>query len=73
MVAVGLVLRIAIQKLGPRLRKDPDLITREREWKQVERAPNQSGAFYRSVGHFIERWLGDRHGVSRLYAHEAQR
>lgn len=60
LVAAGLIIRIAIRQLAPRLRKDPDLIIREREWKQVERAPDQSGPFYRSVGHFIERWLGDR-------------
>ncbi|PAW75293.1 MAG: hypothetical protein B9S38_01930 [Verrucomicrobiia bacterium Tous-C4TDCM] len=60
LVAAGLIIRIAAQKLAPRMRKDPELINREREWKEVERAPNQSGPFYRSAGHFIERWLGDR-------------
>jgi tetratricopeptide (TPR) repeat protein len=60
LIAAGLIIRIAARKLAPRLRKDPDLVAREREWKEVERAPNQTGAFYRSVGHFIERWLGDR-------------
>jgi tetratricopeptide (TPR) repeat protein len=60
LVALGLILRIAIRELGPRLRKDPDAIARAREWKAVERAPDQTGAFYRSVGHYIERWLGDR-------------
>lgn len=60
LVAAGLMVRIAIRELAPRLRKDPDLVARQREWKEVERAPNQSGPFYRSVGHFIERWLGDR-------------
>jgi tetratricopeptide (TPR) repeat protein len=60
LVALGLILRIAFIQLAPRLRKDPDLIARQREWREVERAPGQSGAFYRRVGHFIERWLGDR-------------
>lgn len=60
LVALGLIVRIALLKLAPRLRKDPDLVAREREWREVERAPVQSGAFYRRVGHFIERWLGDR-------------
>jgi tetratricopeptide (TPR) repeat protein len=60
LVALGLIVRIALLKLAPRLRKDPDLVAREREWKEVERAPGQSGEFYRRVGHFIERWLGDR-------------
>jgi tetratricopeptide (TPR) repeat protein len=60
LVALGLLTRIAVRRLGPRLRKDPDALAREREWKEVERAPAQTGAFYRSAGHFIERWLGDR-------------
>lgn len=60
LIVLGLLVSIAKRKLGPRLRKDPDAIEREREWRQVERAPDQTGAFYRSVGHFIERWLGDR-------------
>ncbi len=60
LIAAGMLIRIAARKLGPRLRKDPDAVAREREWREVERAPDQSGAFYRSAGHFIERWLGDR-------------
>jgi len=60
LLALGLLVRIAARKIGPRLRKDPDAAAREREWRAVERAPDQSGAFYRSAGHFIERWLGDR-------------
>jgi hypothetical protein len=60
LLALGLLAKIAARKIGPRLRKDPDAAAREREWRAVERAPDQSGAFYRSAGHFIERWLGDR-------------
>ncbi len=59
-LVAGLLARIAKNKLAPRLHKDPDLVAREREWREVERSPEQSGAFYRSAGHFIERWLGDR-------------
>jgi hypothetical protein len=57
LVVAGLLTRLATLKLGPRLHKDPDLIAREKEWREVEHAPDQTGAFYRSVGHFIERWL----------------
>ena len=58
LVVAGLLARIAATKLGPRLKKDPDRIAREKEWREVERSPAQTGDFYRSVGHFIERWLG---------------
>lgn len=60
LLVVVLLARIARLKIGPRLQKDPDQVAREREWREVERAPEQTGAFYRSVGHFIERWLGDK-------------
>ncbi|WP_367873376.1 tetratricopeptide repeat protein [Luteolibacter sp. Populi] len=59
LMVIGLLIRITRQKIGPRLQKDPDQIAREKEWRDVERAPEQTGAFYRSVGHFIERWLGN--------------
>jgi hypothetical protein len=59
LLVAGLLARIATIKLGPRLHKDPDVVAREKEWRDVERAPEQTGAFYRSVGHFIERWLGN--------------
>ena len=61
LLAIGLLVKIAVQKIAPRLKKDPIAIEREREWRDVEKAPNQAGDFYRRVGHFIERWLGDRH------------
>lgn len=56
----GLLFKIGKESLAPRLKKDPDEIARRREWRELERAPDQNGAFYRSVGHFVERWLGDR-------------
>ncbi|WP_265593992.1 BatD family protein [Haloferula sp. BvORR071] len=58
LIVAGLLARIARLKLGPRMQKDPDQLAREKEWRDVERAPEQAGPFYRSVGHFIERWLG---------------
>ncbi len=60
LLVLVLLFRIARLKVGPRLHKDPEQIAREREWREVERAPDQMGDFYRSVGHFIERWLGDK-------------
>ena len=60
LVALGLLVRIAIREIGPRLEKDPAVIARQRDWREVEKAPDQAGDFYRRVGHFIERWLGDR-------------
>ena len=60
LVVAAMLVRIAARKLAPLLRKDPQAAAREREWREVERAPDQSGAFYRRAGHFIERWLGDR-------------
>jgi len=60
LVVLGLLVHITRQSLAPKLKKDPDTIARRREWREVERAPEQTGAFYRSVGHFVERWLGDR-------------
>lgn len=60
LLVVGLLIQIFRRNFAPRLKKDPDEVARRREWREVERAPDQSGAFYRSVGHFIERWLGDR-------------
>ncbi len=60
LIVIGLLVRIAIRELAPRLRKDPDLAAREREWREVEKAPNTAGDFYRRAGYFIERWLGDR-------------
>jgi hypothetical protein len=58
LLVAGLLARIATLKIGPRLHKDPDVVAREKEWREVERAPEQTGAFYRAAGHFIERWLG---------------
>lgn len=60
LIVAGLLFVIFKQRFAPRLKKDPDEIARRREWREVERAPDQNGAFYRSVGHFVERWLGDR-------------
>lgn len=59
LIVAVLLGRIAYGKLAPRLRKDPDTAARQREWRDVERAPDQAAAFYRKLGHFIERWLGD--------------
>ncbi len=58
LLALGLLVKIAMRHLAPRLHKDPDVIARHKEWREVENAPDQS--FYRKAGHFIERWLGDR-------------
>jgi len=58
LLAIGLLVKIAIRHLAPRLNKDPDLIARHKEWREVENAPDQN--FYRKAAHFIERWLGDR-------------
>jgi hypothetical protein len=60
LLVLVLLFRIARLKVAPRLHKDPEQVAREREWREVERAPDQMGDFYRSVGHFIERWLGDK-------------
>ena len=60
LLVCGLLFRIARQRLAPRMKKDPDLLARRREWREVERAPEQTGPFYRRLGHFVERWLGDR-------------
>ena len=60
LLVFGLFAHIARQRLAPRMKKDPDAVARRREWREVERAPEQIGPFYRSVGHFVERWLGDR-------------
>lgn len=60
LVVAILLGRIALRTLAPRLRKDPETAARQREWRDVERAPDQAAAFYRKLGHFIERWLGDR-------------
>jgi hypothetical protein len=58
LLAFALLAKIALRHLTPRLHKDPDVIARTKEWRDVENAPDQS--FYRQAGHFIERWLGDR-------------
>lgn len=60
LLALVLIGRIAHRHLAPRLHKDPDMIARHKEWREVENAPDQLGGFYRKAGHFIERWLGDR-------------
>ena len=58
LVVAGLLARIAAIRIGPRLHKDPDVVAREKEWREVERSSEKAGDFYRNVGHFIERWLG---------------
>ncbi|MCW1883289.1 hypothetical protein OKA04_01020 [Luteolibacter flavescens] len=58
LVVVFLIVKIVSRHLAPRLHKDPDVIARHKEWREVENAPDQT--FYRKAGHFIERWLGDR-------------
>jgi tetratricopeptide (TPR) repeat protein len=60
LVALFLIFRIGMRHLAPRLKKDPQVLARRREWREVESAPDQLGGFYRKAGHFIERWLGDR-------------
>jgi tetratricopeptide (TPR) repeat protein len=58
LLALGLILRIGYRQLAPRLHKDPAVVARHREWRELENAPDAN--FYRKAGHFIERWLGDR-------------
>ncbi len=60
LIVAGLLVHIARQRLAPRLKQDPDTVARKREWRDLERAPEQAGPFFRSLGHFVERWLGDR-------------
>ncbi len=56
----ALLLRIATRRLAPLLRRDPLHRARRRALEGVARAPAQPREFYRAVGAFIERWLGDR-------------
>ncbi|MEK7953862.1 hypothetical protein [Luteolibacter soli] len=58
LLALGLIAKIAMRHLAPRLHKDPAVLARHKEWREVENAPDQT--FYRKAAHFIERWLGDR-------------
>jgi hypothetical protein len=59
LVVAGLLARIVAIKISPRLHKDPDVVAREKEWREVEHSPETAGDFYRTLGHFIERWLGN--------------
>jgi tetratricopeptide (TPR) repeat protein len=59
--ALAVVLLAAIFKIhfAPKLRKDPDELARLHDLKTLDKAPKSQAGFYRAVGHFVERWLGD--------------
>ena len=45
-------------RVAPKLRRDPEVVARRQDLREVERAPVDHRAFFRAAGHFAERWLG---------------
>lgn len=53
---IGAALRLHV---GPKLKRDPEVVARRADLRAVERAPEDHRSFFRAAGHFAERWLGD--------------
>jgi tetratricopeptide (TPR) repeat protein len=60
-VALGLIAKALWMRYGYRFRKDPKLMIRLRELREIESSKSNSDIdFLKSAGNFIERWLADK-------------
>lgn len=58
LVAVILILRILALHLAPRLKADPVVSARKRDFQNLTRSADAQVDFYRAAGAYIEKWLG---------------
>ncbi|NJM37521.1 MAG: hypothetical protein HC845_06465 [Akkermansiaceae bacterium] len=59
--AIGLIIKALWMRYGYRFRKDPRLLVRIRELREIENSKSNSDIdFLKSVGNFIERWLANK-------------
>lgn len=58
-IALLLIIRIVQLRLAPKMHRDPEKVELRKEFNKLRQSPSGAKEFYRAVGHFIERWLGD--------------